>query len=181
MSVKISLNQALQIWEHENKNDSVEGPHPNMDWLRKFVRGETIQNKDKLLNHLVQCHKCRERWFELTFENDVSCQHSDILLPKIASGKGAGINSVTKINSESGKYGITFRKNLEEPDSCLVTLKVLFDNDQLEHKHVTVRDKNHKVLLTGHIVQGEVSAWLDQLEEIDITSISVIPGHAEDE
>jgi len=129
----------------------------------------------------LSLHQALHIWFEQTLKKDLSCQHSDVVMPKIASSNKNMFDTVTTIHSASGKYKITFRKDLEEPDSCLVTLNVLVEQDELENQQIIIRDKNHRVLLSGFILQGEVSGWIDQLDKIDISSLSVIPKKVEGE
>jgi hypothetical protein len=57
----------------------------------------------------------------------------------------------------------------------------MFEQEKLENQHISVRDNNHRVLLSGYVVQGEVSGWINQLDNIDIRSISIIPKQKEDE
>ena len=97
----------------------------------------------------------------------------DIALSKVAGG-GDKFGEVTRITSQSGKYLITFRKDLEEPDSCLVTLNVLDESTDFEDRKVVIRAKNGKRLLEGKIFQGELSGWIKGLDDIDISFTSII-------
>jgi len=176
MSVKLTLKQALSIWEQEIEKIPPETVfHANENWIKKFAKGDDIPDKSKWINHMTNCHICRKQFFAQNKKNEVLSQFTDIFLPKAASSTKNFFDSVTKIDSLSGKYCLTFRKNLEDSDSCLITLNVLNDTHELENQRISVRDKKHTVLLSGPIYQGELSGWFKGIDEIDFTSITIIP------
>jgi len=182
MPVKITLKQALQIWKQEiEKRPATTVFHPHKEWIEKFSRGEDVPDKEKWIQHLANCHKCRGKWYTLTKKNNFLSQYTDIALPKVAFSQKNLFDTITQIDSSSGLYNLTLRNNLEQPDSCLITLNVLLDKQELENQQLIVRDKNRKVLLSGQVIQGELSGWLHQLDDVDISAITIMPEISEDD
>jgi len=174
MALKMTIKQALQLWEDEQKKLFTNtNSHPPPDWIQKFAHGKNVPDKNRWINHLADCHHCREIWLNHINTNHEIDQYADVVLLKVASDKNS-FSDITRVYTESGRYLITFRKNLEEQDSCLVTLNVLMETDVLENKKIVVRDKNHTILLSAQISQGEASGWINNINKLDISSISVI-------
>jgi len=176
MSNKLTIKKALKIWEQEEKKLQDKNTfHPNPDLIKRFANGEEIQDKERWIKHIANCITCLNKWIDEMKPKYYADQYTDVVLAKVAAEEN-NFQDLTKIYSQSGKYLITFRNSLEEADTCMITLNILDNIEKLEGMKVVVRDKNNRKLLVGKISQGEVSNWINDLNNIDMSFLSIIPG-----
>lgn len=89
----------------------------------------------------------------------------DVALPKAAAVAGEGTG---RISTEGGKYTIEIRPHLQRPNRGLVVVRVTAPyRDQLEGRVLELQDSRGLLLLRGRVIDGEVSAELENLVRID--------------
>lgn len=184
MSRNITLADALSLFfEREEKNPDTDRIHPAPSVLADLAAGKACGgspegatgDRQRWLDHVARCPTCRRAWLDLLHERQAGGTVADVALPKVAAESGV-VEEVTRVTTVSGRFLVTLRKNLEEPEKCLVTLTVLDKAEVLEDRIVQVRDKGGRVLLSAAIVQGEASGWLPACQDLDLSSVMVTVG-----
>ncbi len=175
MSENITLQQAFDIWEKDEKQAAGKTDiHPS-DQLIQRLAGGIEPDADRWFDHLADCAACRDRWMdEMTREAKVD-KHTDLFFARVAGGEKS-MEKVTRLSSNRGKFQIILRRKIEDRETILVTLTVMKDAGELEGRRVVVRDKNKKKLIEGKIIQGNLSGWRKGLGDVDLSFVSVITG-----
>ena len=180
MPKRIDLDTALYVWEQAQETGEDARIHPSGSLLRTLACQPGMKDRERWLEHLVVCRDCRARFFALLEESGETCgpQRSisaDVFYPKAAAGGDEhGLEKPTRIVSESGKFMVSIRKNLEDENSCLLSLSVVDQSAGMEGAWITVKDKTGRRLVHGRITGGKLSALIPDSKSIAFNFISVI-------
>jgi len=172
---KIPIKEALLIWEQ--KRDEYIKPfdiHPDPDQIYRFSKGMPVSDKQKIISHLYNCKDCRNQWVKGMMEEDycVADDYYAVAYLKAAASKNK-LGSIYNIKTDDNKLEITFRKNLENDDSYLITLTVLDNQFNRCGELIEVKDNNDRMLLKGILSRSEISGWIDQVDGIDPTKLEI--------
>ncbi|MBU0568640.1 hypothetical protein KJ693_10290 [bacterium] len=97
----------------------------------------------------------------------------DVALPKAAA---TGFEGLMSLFTEGGKYRLTLRENLDDPQKGLITVEVSKPyREQLEGRDILLANKRGDVLLKGKIVSGRVAQKVERIREIDLKELFVRP------
>lgn len=168
MNRRVSLKDALQCWREEyGHGEAAMGRHIPIPELYEVIIGgvgKTLQEAD--LDHLAACAVCARELRELVTSIAEAEAWDTVLLKAAAAGEGQWPK---RIPTGNGKYVIELRRNLDEPDKGLITLRVEAGfRDKLEGKKVVLLDGHGQKILQGEIKDGAFSQEVDALEEIDL-------------
>jgi hypothetical protein len=175
MSKKTTIKTALNVWEHEKiKMPQHTDIHPDHRVIQGIAKGYDVPGRDKWINHLANCIQCRDQWIN-TLQHDIQLDvFFDVISIKVAAAEDK-FKDVIRISSSSGKCKLTFRRSLENADTCLITLEVLDESAGLEGRKIVVRDKNGRRLLYGRVLEGKLSDWIKGLSDVDLSFTSIVP------
>ena len=174
MFKNISLQEALEIWE--NQREEIKGKnkfHPKSVELFKFAQGIDTKRKEYLINHMIYCSECRNKWIEYMMNEASDDYFYSIIIPKVAGQEV--LNNVTKIYSDCGQFLITCRKKNYEIHSYLIKLEILKDSTFFNGRKLIVYDKNGTKLLYGKVIKNKISGWI-RTKKIDFSFLTIIEG-----
>lgn len=173
MRERISLEAALRsVWESEF-GDAQAGRCLVTSEFQDLLSGTDSPSKNEMLVHLSRCPRCSSTLGEMCQAMEqVQAAALDIALPKLAAARQA--SGFVKISTEGGKYTIVLRRSLKEHRRGLVTVGVSADlRPRLEGATLTLKDGQGRCLVTGTVVNGEVSQVVPDLDGIDMTRFIV--------
>lgn len=165
MNKRITLKEALRVWRNKIVHEGRLGRHiPPAELYELLVHPPASEIKASLLDHLIRCPLCLQELKDMV-DSIEEAEAWDFALPKAAASEE--IEWPKKIPTEGGKYTIVIRRNMSEKNRGVVTVQVApCYRDTLEGKKVILRDGRPHVLLTGVIIDGEVSQEIEGLNAI---------------
>ncbi len=124
---------------------------------------------DRTLEHLAFCPVCVQALRDMAEDlalADTRMVGWDLALPKAASS--ATKTTSWRLPTEGGRYTIEFDPHSSDPNKGLISLRVSPQcRDELEGRHVTLRDARGRVLLAGKITRGEVAKIITDPDRIE--------------
>lgn len=168
MKGETTLRDALVAWlEWRRKAGPIdEAAVPQLYNLLRGTLGP--EERERILERLVEQGTGVQDLNEMAIsyrDARVAFQGWDLALPKAAAMPAEGPGRIT---SEGGKYTIEIRPHVARADLGLVVVRVMPGHrEALEGKVLILKDSSGRVLLTGKVVEGEVSQEIDGLSRIE--------------
>jgi len=165
MKKRITLQEALKNWRSTVTSEEGLGRHiPSSELYEFLIQPSASEIKDTSLNHLCRCPLCIQELKDLTASIE-EAEVWDLALPRAAASEE--IEWPMKIPTEGGKYTIIIRPNISDRSKGVVTVKVeLTYRDTLEGKKVILKDGRGQILLSGVIIDGQISQDIEELDAI---------------
>ena len=168
MSRKITLEEGFEAWKTWRQSHESSGDHIPPEELYEFlIHPSEVPDRNNLLSHLTRCGTCLQEFEELVqsrAEAKSRMETWDFALPKAAASE---IEGPRKIITEGGQYTIEIRPHVSDRSRGLATVQVSPQHREgLEGTILTLIDGKGRVVLQGHIVNGEVAQEIDNLEDL---------------
>ena len=162
-----TLREALDAWgeTHDASGESHLTPAQLYEFGLSLKRGESGA---EILDHTARCATCLATLNTLLDGMEEAEERMvlwDVALPKAAA---TPVEGARKIPTEGGRFTIEVRQHLSDPNKGIIAVQVSHQfRETLEGRTVTLRDGSGKVLLSGRIINGEVSQEIDDLDAVD--------------
>jgi len=174
MSNRITIKEALEIWEQEKTKDCVKTDIcPSSSLIQRVVDGQDVSNRDLWMRHLADCSECRTRWIDMMKQDAGMEPYFDIADVKVAD-QGKRLDDILEIPTMSGKCLLTLRRNLEKPEIGFLLLSVVDGSTDLEGRELEIWDEKQRslpegvYLYKGVLKQGKLKGWIKGYDEIEL-------------